>query len=392
MNATDNLTLMLQFYATNQANQESLASRLENQNPAKTEDGSSFDKLLSQKQNSKPQSARPESPRAKPKHSEENPSSQGEAVQGQGADVAIPVEQELLAALAPQNAAPQLAQAQLQVQQTTEQAPLTPVVVSQVASTPAAAQAAPVNPQLQETATPAPIPTQITEPNLADPLASPSLQGEVSLKQDATLQVVKQPELSGKAIQPETTSLSNNGASEALTDLEKVTVKQAEDAPSQPLFRELDGRPIKVGDVQSADTTAPDFEQQLGKQISQGLEQGMQKIEIKLTPDHLGSLTVSLTRSQDGSLNVMLLTSTDKAAKLLGEHAANLGAMLRSNTQAPVQVEVQQQAHQQDRSHDGQRQQQQQQQQQDEPKQNAGTQDFLQQLRLGLVPMSSEAS
>ena len=97
-----------------------------------------------------------------------------------------------------------------------------------------------------------------------------------------------------------------------------------------------------------------------------------------------------MTRTQDGALHVVIHTSTEKAASLLSQHSAALGELLQSNhSQNTVQVTVQhpeenQQFQQNQSQHHG----------QNAPQQEHRRQrseDFLQQLRLGLIPMNAVA-
>jgi len=125
------------------------------------------------------------------------------------------------------------------------------------------------------------------------------------------------------------------------------------------------------------------------------LEQGTQTVAVKLAPEHLGTMVVEFTYSQDGSLHVILQASNPKAASLLNQHTAGLNSLLQSNTQAPVYVEVQQQ----DSSQSFQEQSQHQnhghgnsQQESQHQKQQKQTQDFLEQLRLGMVSLDTQAS
>lgn len=154
----------------------------------------------------------------------------------------------------------------------------------------------------------------------------------------------------------------------------------------QPLFKDVKAAPVKVGDNFQLDTEQPDMEANLAETIRYAAQQGLRQIEIKLSPENLGSLTIKLTQSADGTLQVILRAGTAKAASLLGQHADGLSAALQGYSQnSEVRVEVQrgedsQQAQQQTDPDGHNRQSQQQQQQQEEN--HSG--DFLQKLRLGL--------
>lgn len=160
----------------------------------------------------------------------------------------------------------------------------------------------------------------------------------------------------------------------------------------QPLFRETDAVPVKVGEP-VADTTRTDLDEQLTEQVGKALKDGAQQVKLRLNPDNLGTLTIDLTRTQDGALQVVFHTTTEKAADLLSRHADSLSALLQNNSQSTVQVEVRrqeetQQYQQQDQQQD--RQQEHSRRQQDQRRQSG--EDFLQQLRLGLVTLDGQVS
>ena len=156
------------------------------------------------------------------------------------------------------------------------------------------------------------------------------------------------------------------------------------------LFTQTEEMPVKVGESVEVDTTAPapELENALGKALTKGLEDGSQRLEIRLTPANLGTVTVEFTQSPEGTLHVVLRAENPEAAKLLDHHAGALGLLLQDSSQAEVRVEVpqpqqNQQLWQQNQQQNGQNQQQQQQQQRQTPQQEADS--FLHQLRLGLV-------
>ena len=156
---------------------------------------------------------------------------------------------------------------------------------------------------------------------------------------------------------------------------------------SQPLFKDVKAAPVKVGENFQLDTQEPDMEANLADTIRFAAQQGLKQIEIKLSPENLGSLTVKLTQATDGTLQVVLHTANAKAANLLNQHLDNLNAALQGYSQnSEVRVEVQrgedsQQAQQQQTNPDGHNHNQQQQQQHQEETHDG---DFMQKLRLGL--------
>lgn len=175
-----------------------------------------------------------------------------------------------------------------------------------------------------------------------------------------------------------------DGQDDADTDLDASAM-----ADRQPLFKDVKATPIKVGDNFQLDTQQPDMEAKLAETIRFAAQQGLRQIEIRLSPENLGALTIRLTQSADGTLQVLLRTSTVKAANLLSQHTDGLNAALQGYGQNEVRVEVQrgedsQQAQQQQQQTDpnGHNRQSQQQQQRSQEESHSG--DFLQKLRLGL--------
>ena len=160
-----------------------------------------------------------------------------------------------------------------------------------------------------------------------------------------------------------------------------------------PLFRQTEQMPVKVGESVTVDTAAPpaQLEQSLGKALERGLENGEQHLEIRLSPEHLGTVTAAFDRTSEGTLHVVLRAENPEAAKLLEDHAGALGLLLQDGNHGQVRVEVpqprQDQQSWQQQNQEGGRQQQQQQ-QRHAPQQD--TEAFLHQLRLGLVDTGTE--
>lgn len=201
--------------------------------------------------------------------------------------------------------------------------------------------------------------------------------------------VVSTPEAKwpGQAVQierPEQTEQSND-QDDADPDAKSANL-------SQPLFKDVKAAPVKVGEnFRTLDTQQPDMEAKLAETIRDAAQQGLRQIEIRLSPENLGALTIRLTQSADGTLQVVLRASTVKAANLLTQHTDGLNAALQGYGQnSEVRVEVQrnedsqqaQQQQQQQTDPNGHNRQQQQEQQRQEESHSG---DFLQKLRLGLL-------
>ena len=164
---------------------------------------------------------------------------------------------------------------------------------------------------------------------------------------------------------------------------------------SQPLFQDSDGEAVfhRVGDAPVLDTQSGEMEVKLTSIIQTSLEDGGQHLSIKLSPEQLGNVVVEMTRSPEGVLHVILHTETEQAAKLLSEHSGTLGLMLQNSQQGEVRVEVprpnqSEQPWQQPDQNGGQNQQESRQ-QQGQNRQDTSGESFLQQLRLGLLPVDT---
>lgn len=173
-----------------------------------------------------------------------------------------------------------------------------------------------------------------------------------------------------------------------------MEVTGAAQAP-QPLFHDVKAAPVKVGEVYDATKTG---ETNVAKQVDAGVAQALAKgesmVRIQLNPENLGSLTVEITRSAEGIIRVALNAHSGETRGLLERHAGELQGLLSSRTQQNVEVSVQrQQESQQNQNHnydghnghaqDGEHRQRREQ-------ERTGSQDFIQQLRLGLIPADGE--
>ena len=176
----------------------------------------------------------------------------------------------------------------------------------------------------------------------------------------------------------------------------QVELLDSQQAPRQ-LFRDVEAAPVKVGesyDVQQA--KEPDVAKQIDTQLAQALQKGESMVRIQLNPERLGSVTVEISKSAEGILHVALSAHSAETRGLLERHAGDLQGMLSSRGQE-VQVDVQRQQesqqgqnqqHQNYDGHNGHAQDGQERRQQ--RREHTSTQDFMQQLRLGLIPADGE--
>ena len=172
---------------------------------------------------------------------------------------------------------------------------------------------------------------------------------------------------------------------------------------AQPLFDRTEHMPVKVGEADTLDATEPDFAPRLAKAITEAEQEGARHVELKLAPEHLGRLSVELTQGKDGVLHIVFHAENEQAMKLLQEHSATLVSMLHGSHSGEIQVEV-------PRPQQGEQPWQQPEEDgqsnfgsgfgyqigmeagtlEEQGRQRQGTEDFLQQLRLGLLGVEAE--
>lgn len=173
--------------------------------------------------------------------------------------------------------------------------------------------------------------------------------------------------------------------------VEREEEPTAEEAPAaeQPVFRETQSVPVKVGErYETVDTQAPEMENQMADVIRTAVQTGQERIEIRLTPQNLGNLVIEMTRDTNGVLQVVLHAATPKAENLLNQHMNGLHTALQGYGHEEVRLEVQrgeesQQQNFRQADPDGRGQQHHRQQQERQEEQHSG-EEFMQKLRLGL--------
>lgn len=166
------------------------------------------------------------------------------------------------------------------------------------------------------------------------------------------------------------------------------------DQAPQQLFHDVKAVPVKVGEVYQDPETEANVAKQVDTGLAQALEKGDSMVRIQLNPEHLGSVTVEITHSAEGIIHVALNAHSSETRSLLERHAGELQNLVASRTQQEVEVNVQRQQESQqgqNQNYDGHnghaqdgRERRRQQQEQD------SGQDFIQQLRLGLIATDAE--
>lgn len=256
--------------------------------------------------------------------------------------------------------------------------------------------------EIQPTAVEAPVP-EVQQPNAAPLLTMEQAQSQ----EEPAMDVLLPPETERAPVMTQVeTALAEEQAApverEDIPVLSRQADRQTEEETVQaenvereaPVFGYMEAQPVKVSGPDSPiDLQAEDGVEQLGGRIGELLvnEVSENHIEIALYPASLGKVTVELTQSADGVLHVVLGAATARAAELLERGAGNLQNLLAANNRPQVQVEVRgseeaQRQYLNPNDENGQNRQSQQQQRQEERK-RPQAQDFLQQLRLGLVDL-----
>lgn len=189
------------------------------------------------------------------------------------------------------------------------------------------------------------------------------------------------------AVQTETGKVEVSDAAESDETGGEAVVTEA------PLFKDVEAAPIKVAEA-PAQTEAPDVEKQVSDKLIQILESGENRVEIQLNPVSLGKMTIELTQSGDGTLSIVLSAENAQTRGMLEKHIGTLQETLVDRGQQNVQIEVsrgeeaQEQTYQQQDLRDGRNSGNNEQQRR---QQESSGEDFLQQLRLGLIDLQEDS-
>ncbi len=228
---------------------------------------------------------------------------------------------------------------------------------------------------------------------------------EIVPEEGAERAVEQLPQEQAKPVEAETRTVEDAGPEMEV----KVTAGEAgearqetgaqDDAPEEgmaetPVFQEVRDIPVKVGEAPVMEETREvPVEDQIGPRLTEALNAGDTRVEIQLAPESLGKVTVEVTLREDGTLHVALHAENSQTRGLLERSADSLMAMLGRDARQEVQVEVprQQESQQQNFYNDQQgREHQERGQQQERRQERQGGEDFLHQLRLGLIPGDGE--
>lgn len=167
--------------------------------------------------------------------------------------------------------------------------------------------------------------------------------------------------------------------------------QNAQAAQGTALFANVNAPVIKVAEVSHPiPLEAENGIEQLGREIGLVVNSAdANRVEVTLTPENLGKLTVEISRGTDGTLNVVVHASNERTANLLERGIDGLRQAMAASAERSVQIQVRgsEESQQQFLNPDGQNEQNRQQQQQQNRRRDEqrNAQDFMQQLRLGLV-------
>ena len=246
-----------------------------------------------------------------------------------------------------------------------------------------------VQPEVQESGAAAELVPLQTEQAPQQSMA-PVLETETEAPQLQTVetaQTVPQTE-AGKADSGE-----SRGSELPMEELHAESRTEQADVEPQPVFRDIKAVPIKVGEVYQPEQTAAVEVKDLGDTLTQAIDRGENRLELQLQPAELGRIRVDMRWSDEGALHVILHAESTRTQSLLEKDMASLQTLLGRETQQEVKVELPREQEAPRQSFDDGRQnggQQHHQQEQRQSSRHSG-QDFLHQLRLGLIP-AEEAS
>lgn len=133
---------------------------------------------------------------------------------------------------------------------------------------------------------------------------------------------------------------------------------------------------------------AKELEANLSDQIIKQIHTGKKELEVQLDPQNLGKIHIKVSY-EENQVSVSVVCSENKTLKMLSHSAGDLGNILESNIERPVQIFVDKQEanylnNQQEQGNGGQ-----QQQQHQESRQEEKQEDFIQKLRLGILESDS---
>ncbi len=230
------------------------------------------------------------------------------------------------------------------------------------------------------------VPQQSVAPTLDAETEAPAAAQEKAPQLQAVETVQDAPQTeTGKADSGE-----SRGSELPMEELHAESRTEQADVEPQPVFRDIKAVPVKVGEVYQAEPTVENGVElkDLGDTLTQAIDRGENRLELQLQPAELGRIRVEMRWSDEGALHVILHAESTRTQSLLEKDMAGLQSLLGRETQQEVKVELPREQEAPRQSFDDGRQnggQQHHQQEQRQSSRHSG-QDFLHQLRLGLIP------
>lgn len=155
------------------------------------------------------------------------------------------------------------------------------------------------------------------------------------------------------------------------------------------VFGEVETIPVKISETTNVEKNVEtdNVETQVADKIIKTVSLGQKKVELQLNPEHLGKISIEVVQKEDGSLSISLKAEHSDVKILLERVLPEMQQLLRNNTQQNVQIQVNGQEQQKELYDEQHHQQHHGHQQENENNHNKQTdkEDFLHQLRLGLI-------
>lgn len=179
------------------------------------------------------------------------------------------------------------------------------------------------------------------------------------------------------------------------TEEKQINSKEEEKKPDESLsvFQEKSYSPNQTLSIHAKDDTvtyaavnaedADELEAKLAEEILKQIDSGNRELEVQLEPQNLGKIRIKVSY-EENQVSVSVLCTESKTLKLLSQSAGDLGTILETNLERPIQILVDKQEtdYLNDQQEQGNRQGQQGQQQNGRQEENR--EDFIQKLRLGI--------
>lgn len=243
-----------------------------------------------------------------------------------------------------------------------------------------------VQPEVQENGTTVELMPLQTE-QVPQQSMAPVLETEPEAPQ---LQTVETPQSAPQTEMGKADSGESRGSELPMEELHAESRTEQADVEPQPVFRDIKAVPVKVGEVYQAEPTVENGVElkDLGDTLTQAIDRGENRLELQLQPAELGRIRVEMRWSDEGALHVILHAESTRTQNLLEKDMAGLQTLLGRETQQEVKVELPREQEAPRQNFDDGRQnggQQHHQQEQRQSSRHSG-QDFLHQLRLGLIP------